>query len=299
MTKPMLIFIFFRVALAGSYCEDNFEGCLPATNVHMLQKNGQRQFVNVSALENASRLEDNLDKMEDSDYNWDLLDDSTEIGEIAARKSLTAQIHWAAETMANFESLSCYREVRYPPCRQGYTAGYRPWPIPACFEDCPTTHLTHKCTTYWCAESAHICAAKLTNIAVSFMQVMATFLPGAAHLRAFANGAKNKIKKEMIDACKAYVKTNIRKMKNKMIANVKGLMSGQLSDKTKNIIINAAAEQNLAAALQGEMEEMGEHTLASAAAEVWKAIDPTGMSAVMEALEAEACEDKHVKPFPR
>lgn len=200
--------------------------------------------------------------------------------------------------------------VCYKPCASGWhgISFLCHWNCPSGYEDTMSTcnrrcsiagleHLNTHCGLLYCSSDSGACAHRVAKIALSFIDMMANFIPGGKAMTALKKAAKAGSKAAMKAAIKKAAKSVAKKMLGKAKKNLKKYMKDErkeLSEELKDAI------------LTGGIEELTEVTvaktqtgaLADAALEMVKAVDPTGISDVVEAFEADSCNDKIIGPMP-
>jgi len=168
-------------------------------------------------------------------------------------------------------------------------------------------HMNHRCHAY-CASNQSTCIAKHVHIALSFIDVLSNFYPPAKAVTAIKAavkvGTKIAIKKALIAAAKAVGRKLLKKAKK----NLKKHMKSKKKE-IQNALKRDMKEVELDMILEGGLEELAQARIAegggnldgkvkSEARELVEAVDPTGVSDLINAISADNCEDMVIGAMP-
>jgi len=153
------------------------------------------------------------------------------------------------------------------------------------------------CSLFYCGQSSGDCAEHGAKIALSFAEMFANFIPGGKAM----TGLKKAVKKGTMVAMKAAMKKAVKDIAKKMLKKARKNLKKEIKSRRE-----AMTEEVKEAILQGGAEQVAEVFIAKTdgghlrdtAVEILKAVDPTGISEVVGAFEADRCRDKIIDDMP-
>lgn len=159
------------------------------------------------------------------------------------------------------------------------------------------THIGTTCGALYCSRDTGACIAKIAKLAIAFLEALANFIPGGKAIGAIKAAAKAGSKALLKKAIKAAAKQVAKRLLKDAKKNLKKYMKKQAK---------ALREELMDSLLEGGAEAVAETTLAKtesgaiaeAALELVKAIDPTGISGIVDAFQADSCRSKMIDPMP-
>lgn len=185
-------------------------------------------------------------------------------------------------------------------CHQSCGAREDTWS--ECIERCrdvpgDPSPLDTTCSLFYCGQSSGDCAEHGAKIALSFAEMFANFIPGGKAM----TGLKKAVKKGTMAAMKAAMKKAVKDIAKKMLKKARKNLKKEIKSRGKEL-----REEVKEAILQGGAEQVAEvfiaktdgDYLAETAVEILKAVDPTGISDVVGAFEADRCRDKIIDDMP-
>jgi len=222
-----------------------------------------------------------------------------------AKKKRHKQKKWAAKMTTMMEVEVCQKTDRYP----------EEWEECADWElTVPNGNFPKSCQTecdgeisfkdyncgQFCAQSWQDCLKKWGTIAVAFVEVMANFIPGGKALTA----VREAVGKAAIQAAiKKAAKKVAEQLKTKAKKNLKGYMkqltgewSEEAEDALKEDILDGGFEHITAVFVAKHGADSQD--LVEAAGEMVAAVDPTGISDLIEAFSAPSCDNFWLEDMP-
>lgn len=191
----------------------------------------------------------------------------------------------------------CVKHCDAPPGRAAYTGGK------VCTYNCQKEGLEHistDCLHHFCASDTGACVAKYGEIALSAFEVLSNLFPPfksvAAISKAVKTGSKAAIKKAVKAAAKKVGKKLLKSAKSNLKKHMKQKKKELKDEETQEAIFEAGAELFV---LEGQMAMGGaEDAVKNQAMDLIKAVDPTGISDLISALETDSCDSKTIPPMP-
>jgi len=161
------------------------------------------------------------------------------------------------------------------------------------------------CGLGYCSVNDGACVAFVAKIAVAFLEMLSNFIPGAAAMNRLRAVAKTLVKAGLNAArkmaLKAAIKSAVRTIKKRLMKEAKANLKKYMKEKAKEL--KEELQEDL---LEGGAEQVAETMIAKTeggaikdmALEMVKAVDPTGISGVVGAFEADSCDSKYIDDMP-
>jgi hypothetical protein len=161
------------------------------------------------------------------------------------------------------------------------------------------------CGLGYCSINAGACVAFVAKIAVAFLEMLSNFIPGTAAMNKLRGIATVLVKSGMNAAkkmaLKAAVKAAVRDVKKRLLKEAKKNLKKYMKQQRREL-----REELQDSLLEGGAETVSETMIAKtetgalkdAAMEMVKAVDPTGITGVVDAFEASSCDSKYIDDMP-
>jgi len=174
-----------------------------------------------------------------------------------------------------------------------------------CAKDKSGEKFATTCGLGYCSIDTGACVSFVAKIAVAFLEMLSNFIPGAAamnRLRAVAKTiVKTGLKAAQKMALKAAIKAAVRDVKKRLLKEAKKNLKKYIKQKGKEL--KEELQDDL---LEGGAETVSETMIAKTeggaikdmAMEMVQAVDPTGITGVVGAFEADSCDSKYINDMP-
>lgn len=277
---------------------------------------------------NESFIEVEDQSFEESSSEEQLEDSLIEVG--AAKMKNKKQKKWVAKALSKLEGSVCKRPDNYFPdsrlvldawfTEKCYSNEYRSRSfIPgmavctdycrdhekssgdACEHNCGRDGLEHINTGCWtyCAADNGACADRLARIALAFMDVLSNFYPPAKGIAAIKKAATTGSKLALRVAIKKAAKQVAKKLLKKAKKNLKKYMKNkkkELKEEMQDAILEGGIEMVVEARMSKDSSL--DERIKKEAEEMAKAVDPTGIADLVDAIEADSCDSKVIEAMP-